>query len=155
MEIFLPSYSLLSVHVTRLRSARGVGPFTMSSIPNDITPQYLAESRSYALLAAAIPVSVIAITAVFLRFWARRRVKARIWWDDYTIVLALVQATPSGRTEPRVDLLLDMRPLQQYTHHGRCRTLRFRPSHTLSVPNNRGLILEGENYPWLSRPLGS
>ncbi|KAK4691009.1 hypothetical protein P7C71_g5907, partial [Lecanoromycetidae sp. Uapishka_2] len=62
----------------------------MSSIPNPITPEYLAESKSGRMLAAAIPCTIIATTAVALRFIARNQVRAKIWWDDYTIVFALM-----------------------------------------------------------------
>lgn len=66
----------------------------MSSIPNPITPEYLAESHSGRILAAAIPCTIIATTAVALRFTARLQVKAKIWWDDYTIFFALMFLYP-------------------------------------------------------------
>ena len=66
----------------------------MSSIPDPITPEYLAESHSGRILAAAIPCTVIATTAVALRFIARLQVKTKIWWDDYTIFFALMFLYP-------------------------------------------------------------
>lgn len=62
----------------------------MSSIPSPITPEYLAESHSGRILATAIPCTIIATIAVALRFTARRQVTAKIWWDDYSILFALM-----------------------------------------------------------------
>ena len=42
------------------------------------------------LLALEIVLLVLATIAVLLRLYARSMVKARLWWDDYTIVLSLV-----------------------------------------------------------------
>ena len=42
------------------------------------------------VLGVSILVSVLAITAVALRFLSRKLSKAHYWWDDWMIVAALV-----------------------------------------------------------------
>lgn len=50
-------------------------------------------SRAPQIYAATIITFLLAVLAVALRFWARRLLKARVWLDDWIIVLALVFAT--------------------------------------------------------------
>jgi hypothetical protein len=41
--------------------------------------------------AFAVIFSILPTVAVALRFWARKRKKAQLLWDDWAIVLALVR----------------------------------------------------------------
>ena len=56
----------------------------------DLSSAFLAQSRVGAIYAAVITVSIASTIAVTLRFICRRMVKARLWWDDWTILAALV-----------------------------------------------------------------
>lgn len=42
------------------------------------------------ILTLLVALLVPTIVAVALRIYARSMVKARLWWDDYTIILSLV-----------------------------------------------------------------
>lgn len=55
-----------------------------------LSPSFLAQSRVPAIYASMIAVSVLCTLAVALRFLCRRLVKAVLWWDDWTILAALV-----------------------------------------------------------------
>ena len=57
--------------------------------PN-LSPSFLAQSRVPAIYAAVISVSVLCTVAVALRFLCRRLMKAVLWWDDWTILAALL-----------------------------------------------------------------
>lgn len=52
------------------------------------------QSRVPDLYAATITLAVLQTLTVIARFAARRISAANIWWDDYTIVLALVRYYP-------------------------------------------------------------
>ena len=53
------------------------------------------QTRVPDLYAATITLAVLQTIAVIARFAARRISAANFWWDDYTIVLALVRYTTS------------------------------------------------------------
>ena len=71
---------------TILGSSRSLS--TMTNI-NDQSSQVQIYTVTAILLA-------IATVGVALRLLARRISSARFWWDDYTIIVALVISTPSG-----------------------------------------------------------
>ncbi len=50
----------------------------------------MAESAGK-MYAIATVLSILAIVAIVLRFYARRIKRTALWWDDYTILLALVR----------------------------------------------------------------
>ena len=56
----------------------------------DLSSAFLAQSRVGAIYAAVITVSIASTIAVALRFVCRRMVKAHMWWDDWTMLAALV-----------------------------------------------------------------
>ena len=56
----------------------------------DLSSTFLAQSRVGAIYAAVITVSIASTIAVTLRFICRRMMKAHLWWDDWTILAALV-----------------------------------------------------------------
>lgn len=64
-------------------------PTVHGASPN-LSPSFLAQSRVPAIYAAVITVSVLCTIAVALRFLSRRLVKAVLWWDDWTILAALL-----------------------------------------------------------------
>ena len=53
------------------------------------------QTRVPDLYAATITLAVLQTLTVIARFAARRISAADLWWDDYTIVLALVRYYPS------------------------------------------------------------
>ena len=74
--------------------AQDMSPSTPSGAPN-FDPSFLAQSRVPQIYAAVITVTVLATIAVALRFVCRWMVKARILWDDWLIVLSLVNMVPA------------------------------------------------------------
>ena len=56
----------------------------------DLTFAFLAQSRVGAIYAAVVTVSIASTIAVTLRFVCRRVMKAHLWWDDWTMLAALV-----------------------------------------------------------------
>ena len=54
------------------------------------SPEYLAESRVGNIYVSVITVSVACTIAVALRFLSRRLIRAQLWWDDWTILAALL-----------------------------------------------------------------
>lgn len=58
---------------------------------NPPSPEYLAEDESAGVFVVAIVCTVLAVAAVILRFVSRSMAKAKLWWDDYTILVALVR----------------------------------------------------------------
>lgn len=62
----------------------------MSGPPSNISPAFLAQSRVGDIYAAVIAVTVLCTIAVARRFRCRRIVKANLWWDDWTILAALL-----------------------------------------------------------------
>ena len=57
----------------------------------NFTPEQLAESRAGNIYATVASVTVVATIAVILRLIARRKSRSSFSYDDYFIVLALVQ----------------------------------------------------------------
>lgn len=55
-----------------------------------LPPGFLAQTRVPEIYAAVITVTVACTIAVFLRFLCRRMVKAGLWWDDWTMLAALL-----------------------------------------------------------------
>lgn len=49
------------------------------------------EDRSGRVMASVLAPAILAIIAVFLRIWARYLSKAKFYWDDYLILVALVR----------------------------------------------------------------
>lgn len=70
--------------------------------PN-LSSEFLAQSRVGDIHAAVITVSGLCTIAVALRFICRRLVKAQLWWDDWTILAALVSNEFSMRGKTCVD----------------------------------------------------
>ncbi len=58
----------------------------VSSLPLD----YLNANQGPKVDAIAITCFSLAVAAVFLRFLARILTKASLWWDDWTVLAALV-----------------------------------------------------------------
>ena len=56
----------------------------------NLSPAFLAQSRVDRIYAAVVTCSVLCTIAVVLRFICRRLVRARLWWDDWSILAALV-----------------------------------------------------------------
>ena len=50
--------------------------------------------RGQALLATSVASTVLAIGTCGLRFMARRQAKKRLWWDDYSVIVATVRSFP-------------------------------------------------------------
>ena len=51
----------------------------------------MSENKGPRVVAAAVSVIVIQLVVLFLRFWSRAiSTKARFWWDDWTVLAALV-----------------------------------------------------------------
>ena len=63
---------------------------TVHGASQNLSPPFLAQSHVPAIYAAVITVSVLCTIAVALRFLCRRLVKAVLWWDDWTILAALL-----------------------------------------------------------------
>lgn len=64
------------------------------------------QTRVPDLYAATITLAVLQTIAVVARFAARKISAAKFWWDDYTILLALVRYTtspPFSLGAPRVE----------------------------------------------------
>ena len=59
----------------------------------DLSSTFLAQSRVGVIFAAVITVSIASTIAVTLRFICRRMMKAHLWWDDWTILAALVSVS--------------------------------------------------------------
>ena len=59
----------------------------------DLSSAFLAQSRVGAIYAAVITVSIASTIAVALRFVCRRMVNAHLWWDDWTMLAALVSVS--------------------------------------------------------------
>ena len=55
----------------------------------NLSSAFLAQSRVDRIYAAVITCSVLCTLAVMLRVICRRLVRARLWWDDWTILAAL------------------------------------------------------------------
>lgn len=49
------------------------------------------QNRTGDIYGSMITLTVIAIIAVILRLFARKISKASFWWDDWTIIIALVK----------------------------------------------------------------
>lgn len=56
-------------------------------------------SRGQALLATSVITTVLAIGTCGVRFMARRQAKKRLWWDDYSVIVATVRP-PSSLSLP-------------------------------------------------------
>lgn len=72
------------------------------------------QTRVPELYAATITLAVLQTIAVVARFAARRISAANFWWDDYTIVLALVRNANSCSKTPR-DKFLGLQYLRSWT----------------------------------------
>lgn len=48
------------------------------------------QSRAREIYGSTIPLTIIATTAVVLRFCARKLASTPFWWDDWSIIIALV-----------------------------------------------------------------
>jgi hypothetical protein len=59
-----------------------------------LTPAYLAEDVSGGLFPTVIAMTTLAVIAVILRFVARYYAKTNLWWDDWSILIALVCPSP-------------------------------------------------------------
>lgn len=61
------------------------------------------QSRETALFGGTISLVALATIAVALRMYARSITKARYWWDDWVLILALVniQILPQRRRSRR------------------------------------------------------
>ena len=70
-------------------------------VAQDFDPAFLAQSRVPQIYAAVITITVLATVAVALRFVCRWMSKARILWDDWLIVLSLVDEVPVEERRPR------------------------------------------------------
>lgn len=66
----------------------------MSGNGGDSNNNAYNQTRVPDLYAATIALAIIQTLTVIARFAARRISAAHIWWDDYTIVLALVTHLP-------------------------------------------------------------
>lgn len=49
-----------------------------------------APNRQPLILRFTVALTVLATVGVLMRVWARRLSGARFWWDDWTIVVALM-----------------------------------------------------------------
>ena len=67
----------------------------------DLSPAQLKAEKSSTLIRLTISLLVIQIVAVAVRFVSRYLSRAGCWWDDWTILAALVRecgALPKGKT---------------------------------------------------------
>ncbi|KAI9812987.1 MAG: hypothetical protein M1832_006424 [Thelocarpon impressellum] len=58
--------------------------------PTKLSPEELRINRGGHVLGAIIPLTALSLIAVCLRLVSRRMTRARLWWDDYTIIFAMV-----------------------------------------------------------------
>lgn len=61
-----------------------------TSPPAKLSPAALAASEASSIYAALATVTIIATAGVVLRLVSRRKSNTKLWWDDWTIVVALV-----------------------------------------------------------------
>lgn len=66
----------------------------MSGYGSDTNSNAYHQTRVPDLYTATITLAVLQTITVIARFAARRIPAVNIWWDDYTIVLALVRCSP-------------------------------------------------------------
>ncbi|EEU42187.1 uncharacterized protein NECHADRAFT_79864 [Fusarium vanettenii 77-13-4] len=67
-----------------------------STLSNQICVGYPIESRAHQVKAAAIACAAVAFPIVILRCVARLMVTKRLWWDDWTALVATTQSTDLG-----------------------------------------------------------
>ena len=76
------------------------------------SPACLAESRVGETYALVITFTVLSTIAVALRFLSRRLGRASLWWDDWTILMALIiecesPKSASNNFKPSSEYLMD------------------------------------------------
>lgn len=60
-------------------------------------------SRGQALIAISVTSTILAIGTCGVRFMARRQTRRGMWWDDYSVIVAMVRllsSPPSPRNVP-------------------------------------------------------
>jgi hypothetical protein len=57
------------------------------------------QNRTAELYGGTIPLVILATFAVALRLYSRNLTKARFWWDDGILVLALVRIEPKSNIQ--------------------------------------------------------
>lgn len=67
----------------------------------------LLVSRGRALIATSVTTTVLAIGTCGVRFMARRNAKGGLWWDDYSVIVAMVRP-------PHFSLPFNPSPHHQY-----------------------------------------
>ena len=85
--------SLLCPHLISPASINQFLSFPAMSSTTPIPPGvHIHASRQPELYAADITTYVLAVIAIALRFWARKLMKTKLWWDDWIIAGALVRS---------------------------------------------------------------
>ena len=51
----------------------------------------VVDDRGPQILAVVFTTTILAILAVAIRVWSRKRSKAGLWWDDWAIMASLVK----------------------------------------------------------------
>lgn len=96
---FVYLYTLAPVVlIYNLRFHHSLVDFEMDSIPRSNPPSGNLQPN---LHAAVIVTPILAITAVVLRFFARRLVHVSIWLDDWLTLVALVRCSPIQKSPSR------------------------------------------------------
>lgn len=57
---------------------------------NTPTAAYLAEDQSSGVFPTVLAVTILAFLAILLRLTSRIVTGSRLWWDDWTILIAMV-----------------------------------------------------------------
>ncbi|KAH6997440.1 hypothetical protein EDB80DRAFT_585674 [Ilyonectria destructans] len=77
---------------------------TVSALTNELCAGYPIESRRDQLVITSIACAAITFPIVFLRCVARLKVTSRLWWDDWTALIATVHSTPKNETGANLGL---------------------------------------------------
>jgi hypothetical protein len=108
----------------------------------------LAQSEAHGIYASIAIVAIIATIGVVLRFLSRRKSKAGLSYDDYTIVAALVYCIGIGppRAERTLTILKVIFIWPQHISHPRHSALWPWPASTSCEPHSAAQFPEGQWY---------
>jgi hypothetical protein len=71
----------------------------------------LERSRGQALLGLSISTTILAMISCGVRFLLRRRISRGIWWDDYSVIVAMVSVLYPKRKKIRKEREIEKRVL--------------------------------------------
>ena len=67
-----------------------------------MTVPYTGEARQPNILAPCIIFAIVSPLAVAARFYSRRIAGAGLWWDDWTVLIALVSFQTESNSDARL-----------------------------------------------------